>query len=55
MKIPMHDIFLIFQIIFCTLNTYRVDMDALLSAQLSLDDFIFVHVKGEDLNLVAAC
>ncbi|OXA50710.1 PDZ domain-containing protein GIPC3 isoform X1 [Folsomia candida] len=33
-------------ILFCTLNTHRVDMDCLLSAQLCLDDFIFVHRKG---------
>jgi hypothetical protein len=34
------------EILFCTLNTHRIDMDNLLSAQLSLDDFIFIHRKG---------
>lgn len=33
-------------ILFCTLNTHRIDMENLLSAQLCLDDFIFVHRKG---------
>jgi len=34
------------EILFCTLNTHRIDMDNLLSAQLCLDDFIFIHRKG---------
>lgn len=33
-------------ILFCTLNTHRVDMTKLLGGQIGLDDFIFVHRKG---------
>ncbi|KAM8805634.1 PDZ domain-containing protein GIPC2 [Eudromia elegans] len=35
------------QIMFCTLNTHKVDMDKLLGAQIGLEDFIFAHVKGQ--------
>ncbi|XP_037070619.1 PDZ domain-containing protein GIPC3-like [Pollicipes pollicipes] len=35
------------EILFCTLNTHKVDMDHLLGAQIGLDDFIFVHRKGQ--------
>ncbi|NXK35271.1 GIPC1 protein, partial [Piprites chloris] len=35
------------QIMFCTLNTYKVDMDKLLGAQIGLEDLIFAHVKGQ--------
>ncbi|KAK3726574.1 hypothetical protein QZH41_011031 [Actinostola sp. cb2023] len=35
------------EILFCTLNTYRVDMDRLLGGQIGLDDFIFAHIKGQ--------
>ncbi|KFQ65983.1 PDZ domain-containing protein GIPC1, partial [Pelecanus crispus] len=35
------------QIMFCTLNTHKVDMDKLLDAQIGLEDFIFAHVKGQ--------
>ena len=34
-------------ILFCTLNTHKVDMNKLLGGQIGLDDFIFVHVKGQ--------
>jgi len=34
------------QILFCTLNTHKVDMNKLLGGQIGLDDFIFAHVKG---------
>jgi len=34
------------EILFCTLNTHKVDMKQLLGGQLGLEDFIFVHVKG---------
>ncbi|CAF3509258.1 unnamed protein product [Adineta steineri] len=34
-------------ILYCTLNTHKVDMDKLLSGQINLDDFIFAHVKGQ--------
>jgi len=34
------------QIIFCTLNTHKVDMSRLLGAQIGLEDFIFAHIKG---------
>uniref|UniRef100_H2Y5A9 PDZ domain-containing protein n=1 Tax=Ciona savignyi TaxID=51511 RepID=H2Y5A9_CIOSA len=37
----------VIQIIFCTLNTHKCDMDRLLGGQIGLDDFIFVHIKGE--------
>ncbi|XP_069674901.1 PDZ domain-containing protein GIPC3 isoform X2 [Periplaneta americana] len=33
-------------ILFCTLNTHKVDMTKLLGGQIGLDDFIFVHRKG---------
>ncbi|XP_049783037.1 PDZ domain-containing protein GIPC3 isoform X1 [Schistocerca cancellata] len=33
-------------ILFCTLNTHKVDMSKLLGGQIGLDDFIFVHRKG---------
>ncbi|XP_055327436.1 PDZ domain-containing protein GIPC2-like [Paramacrobiotus metropolitanus] len=35
------------QILFCTLNTHKVDMGRLLGGQIGLDDFIFAHVKGQ--------
>ncbi|XP_074611317.1 PDZ domain-containing protein GIPC3-like [Acropora palmata] len=35
------------EILFCTLNTYRVDMERLLGGQIGLDDFIFAHIKGQ--------
>ena len=38
--------FPLFQILFCTLNTHKVDMSKLLGAQIGLDDFIFAHKKG---------
>ncbi|XP_043941805.1 PDZ domain-containing protein GIPC2 [Protopterus annectens] len=34
------------EILFCTLNTHKVDMDKLLGGQIGLEDFIFAHVKG---------
>jgi hypothetical protein len=36
----------LFQILFCTLNTHKVDMTHLLGGQIGLDDFIFAHRKG---------
>nr|XP_033771910.1 PDZ domain-containing protein GIPC2 isoform X2 [Geotrypetes seraphini] len=33
-------------ILFCTLNTHKIDMDKLLGGQIGLEDFIFAHVKG---------
>jgi len=38
--IPANDI------LFCTLNTHKVDMAKLLGGQIGLDDFIFAHRKG---------
>lgn len=35
------------QILFCTLNTHKVDMQKLLGGQIGLEDFIFAHVRGE--------
>jgi hypothetical protein len=34
-------------ILFCTLNTHKVDMARLLGGQLGLDDFIFAHIRGQ--------
>jgi len=34
-------------ILFCTLNTHKVDMTHLLGGQIGLDDFIFAHRKGD--------
>ncbi|ESN97268.1 hypothetical protein HELRODRAFT_85810 [Helobdella robusta] len=34
------------EILFCTLNTHKIDMARLLGGQLGLEDFIFAHVKG---------
>ena len=46
-KINCYHIFISKQILFCTLNTYRIDMERLLGGQIGLDDFIFAHVKGQ--------
>ncbi|XP_054159215.1 PDZ domain-containing protein GIPC3-like [Oppia nitens] len=35
------------EILYCTLNTHKVDMDRLLGGQIGLDDFIFIHRKGQ--------
>ncbi|XP_013412110.1 PDZ domain-containing protein GIPC1 [Lingula anatina] len=35
------------EILFCTLNTHKVDMARLLGGQIGLEDFIFAHVKGQ--------
>ncbi|XP_069783486.1 PDZ domain-containing protein GIPC1-like [Narcine bancroftii] len=35
------------EIMFCTLNTHKVDMDKLLGGQIGLEDFIFAHIKGQ--------
>ncbi|XP_033223662.1 PDZ domain-containing protein GIPC3 isoform X2 [Belonocnema kinseyi] len=35
------------EILFCTLNTYKVEMTELLGGQIGLDDFIFAHKKGQ--------
>ncbi|GFO04712.1 PDZ domain-containing protein gipc1 [Plakobranchus ocellatus] len=34
------------EILFCTLNTHKIDMTRLLGGQIGLEDFIFAHVKG---------
>ncbi|KAM4805866.1 PDZ domain-containing protein GIPC2 [Urocitellus parryii] len=34
------------EILYCTLNTPKIDMEKLLGGQLGLEDFIFAHVKG---------
>ncbi|KAK7944870.1 hypothetical protein WMY93_000598 [Mugilogobius chulae] len=34
------------EIMFCTLNTHKIDMDKLLGGQIGLEDFIFAHIKG---------
>ena len=35
------------QIVFCTLNTHKVDMTRLLGGQIGLEEFIFAHVRGK--------
>lgn len=35
-------------ILYCTLNTHKVDMTRLLGGQIGLDDFLFAHVKGQE-------
>ncbi|KAG9337846.1 hypothetical protein JZ751_027497 [Albula glossodonta] len=35
------------EVMFCTLNTHKVDMEKLLGGQIGLEDFIFAHVKGQ--------
>lgn len=39
-------IFSSFKILFCTLNSHKVEMSKLLGGQIGLDDFIFAHRKG---------
>ncbi|CAG5115809.1 unnamed protein product [Candidula unifasciata] len=34
------------EILFCTLNTHKLDMAHLLGGQIGLEDFIFAHIKG---------
>lgn len=34
------------EILFCTLNTHKINMNKLLGAQIALTDFIFAHKKG---------
>ncbi|KJE88656.1 tax interaction protein 2 [Capsaspora owczarzaki ATCC 30864] len=34
-------------IVFCTLNTPKIDMNRLLGGQIVFDDFIFAHLRGE--------
>ena len=43
-------------ILFCTLNTHKVDMSHLLGGQIGLDDFIFAHTKGDkkEIEIVKA-
>ncbi|XP_037086944.1 PDZ domain-containing protein GIPC3-like [Pollicipes pollicipes] len=35
------------EILFCTLNTHKLDMSKLLGGQIGLEDFIFAHKKGQ--------
>jgi predicted CopG family antitoxin len=34
-------------ILYCTLNTHKVEMARLLGGQIGLDDFLFAHIKGD--------
>ncbi|XP_031666135.1 PDZ domain-containing protein GIPC1-like [Oncorhynchus kisutch] len=34
------------EILFCTLNTHKIDMEKLLGGQIGLEDFIFAHIKA---------
>ena len=36
-----------FQIMYCTLNTEKVDMERILGGQIGLEDTIYVHRKGD--------
>jgi len=40
------------EILFCTLNTHTIDMDHLLGGKLGLTDFIFVHLKGRQKEVM---
>uniref|UniRef100_A0A3B4A0S0 PDZ domain-containing protein n=1 Tax=Periophthalmus magnuspinnatus TaxID=409849 RepID=A0A3B4A0S0_9GOBI len=40
------------EIMFCTLNTHKVDMDKLLGGQIGLEDFIFAHIKGQKKEII---
>jgi len=40
------------EILYCTLNTHKVDMTRLLGGQIGLDDFLFAHVKMSGSKLV---
>ncbi|XP_050534350.1 PDZ domain-containing protein GIPC1 isoform X1 [Daktulosphaira vitifoliae] len=42
------------EILFCTLNTHKIDMNKLLGSQIGLDDFIFVHRKGRPKEIEIA-
>lgn len=42
------------EILFCTLNTHKMDMTKLLGSQIGLDDFIFVHRKGRPKEIEIA-
>ncbi|CAH8586062.1 unnamed protein product [Schistosoma intercalatum] len=35
------------QIMYCTRNTHKLDMDKLLSYEIGLNDFLFAHIKGQ--------
>uniref|UniRef100_A0A1I8ELS5 GIPC1-3 GH1 domain-containing protein n=2 Tax=Wuchereria bancrofti TaxID=6293 RepID=A0A1I8ELS5_WUCBA len=34
-------------ILFCTINTHRISMDALLCSTININDFIFAHIAGQ--------
>lgn len=34
-------------ILFCTVNTHRISMDALLSSTINVNDLIFAHIAGQ--------
>ncbi|KAG8441277.1 hypothetical protein GDO86_006854 [Hymenochirus boettgeri] len=38
-------------VMFCTLNTHRLDMEKLLGGQIGLEDFIFAHIRGQKKEL----
>ncbi|XP_043510439.1 PDZ domain-containing protein GIPC3 isoform X2 [Frieseomelitta varia] len=42
------------EILFCTLNTHKIDMNELLGSQIGVGDFIFAHKKGrpKEIELV---
>uniref|UniRef100_A0A8C5PSZ9 GIPC PDZ domain containing family member 1 n=1 Tax=Leptobrachium leishanense TaxID=445787 RepID=A0A8C5PSZ9_9ANUR len=39
------------EVMFCTLNTHKLDMDKLLGGQIGLEDFIFAHIRGQKKEL----
>jgi hypothetical protein len=42
------------EIIFCTLNTPKIDMSRLLGGYIGLDDFIYAHIKGQTKTICLA-
>ncbi|KAK6048050.1 hypothetical protein COOONC_14445, partial [Cooperia oncophora] len=42
-------------IIFCTINTFKVDMDKLFAGTLEYSDMLFAHVKGQAVESIADC
>ncbi|XP_019631374.1 PREDICTED: PDZ domain-containing protein GIPC1-like isoform X1 [Branchiostoma belcheri] len=39
------------EILFCTLNTHKLDMSRLLGGQIGLEDFIFAHCRGQTKDI----
>ncbi|XP_054764300.1 PDZ domain-containing protein GIPC1-like [Lytechinus pictus] len=39
------------EILFCTLNTFKIDMEKLLGGQIGLSDSIYAHIKGQKFEI----